>query len=57
MRGVVYLIKEGLNQFLDNLLVKTISLIRCSRLIQLRNLSFEFINGEEVKFILIYKRK
>ncbi|WP_017414963.1 hypothetical protein [Clostridium tunisiense] len=57
MKGVVYLVKEVIKSFLDNLLIIAIGLVKSSRVNQLKNISFEFTNGEETKFILIYKRK
>ncbi|WP_291573772.1 hypothetical protein [Clostridium sp. UBA4548] len=57
MKGVVYLVKEVIKSFLDNLLIRVVGLVKSSRVNQLKNISFEFTNGEETKFILIYKRK
>jgi hypothetical protein len=57
MGKVVYLVKEVVKPFLDNLLINTISLVKNSKKVQLKNVSFEFVSGEELKFILIYKSK
>jgi len=55
MRRVAYLIKEVLKVLIDNLLVNSVKLIKNSMKIQLENFKIEIINGEEFKFILIYK--
>jgi len=55
MRRVVYLIKEGIKVFIDNLLVNSVKRIKNSIKIHLKNFKVEIINGEEFKFILIYR--
>jgi hypothetical protein len=55
MRRVAYLIKEILKVLIDNLLVNSVKLMKSSMKIQLKNFKIEIINGEEFKFILIYK--
>lgn len=57
MRRVVYLIKEVLKVLIDNLLVNSVKLIKDSMKIHFKNFKVEIINGEEFKFILVYKRK
>jgi len=55
MRRVVYLIKEVLKVLIDNLLVNLVKSMKNSMKIHLENFKVEIINGEEFKFILIYK--
>jgi hypothetical protein len=55
MRRVAYLIKEILKVLIDNLLVNSVKLMKSSMKIHLKNFKVEIINGEEFKFILIYK--
>ncbi len=57
MRRVAYLIKVVLKVLIDNLLVNSVNLIKNSVKIHLENFKVEIINGEEFKFILIYKKK
>jgi hypothetical protein len=57
MRRVVYLIKEVLKVLMDNLLINSVKSMKNSMKIHLKNFKVEVINGEDFKFILVYKRK